>query len=122
LLAKKKCGFQPLKGRSEGTFTNYASLDDKTDGFHYYLIWMKYGYCRATSDAAHLIRERRLTREKAIKLVKKYDGEFPKDYFKFYLDYMQITEKEFWEVMEKWRNKDIWEKVGGKWKLKVQLE
>ncbi len=117
-LAKEKCGFRARKNRSEGTFTNYASLDDKLDGFHYYLMWMKFGICRATSDAGHLIREGRLTREVAIKLVKKYDGEFPKKYFKFFLDYIGLTEKEFWKVIEKWRNRNIFEKVNGKWRVK----
>jgi len=121
-LAKEKCGFTPLEGRSEGTFTNFASLDDKHDGIHYYMMYPKFGICRATSDAAHEIREHRITREQGVELVKKYDGEFPKKYFKEFLEYVNMTEDEFWEVVEKFRNKDIWEKVGGEWKLKTTLE
>lgn len=75
----------------------------------------------APHDAAHEIREHRITREQGVELVKKYDGEFPKKYFKEFLEYATMTEDEFWEVVEKFRNKDIWEKVGGEWKLKTTL-
>lgn len=117
-LAKEKCGYSPIEGRSEGTYTNFASLDDKHDGIHYYMMYPKFGTARATSDAAHEIREHRITREEGIELVKKYDGEFPKKHFKEFLDYIDMSEEEFWEVVEKFRNKDIWEKVDNNWKLK----
>lgn len=44
------------EGRTEGTDTKYASLDDKTDGFHFYLGYIKFGIGRATQDGAHEIR------------------------------------------------------------------
>ena len=62
-LAREKCGFTPLSEMSEGTYTNFASIDDKHDGFHYFMMYPKFGICRATSDAAHEIREGRITRE-----------------------------------------------------------
>ena len=56
-------GFKPNNIRSEGTYTRFASLDDKLDGFHYYLMYIKFGIGRATSDAAHEVREGHITRE-----------------------------------------------------------
>ena len=50
--------------------------------------------------------------------LKKYDGEFPKRYFKDCLDYMGITQEEFFETIEKFRPPHIWKKVNGEWKLK----
>ena len=72
-------------GRSEGTYSKYASLDDAIDGFHYYFMFLKFGIGRATSDAAHEIRDKHITRNEGVKLVRKYDGEFPKKYFKEFL-------------------------------------
>jgi len=118
-FVKEKTGFTPLKGRSEGTYTNFASLDDKHDGIHYFMMFAKFGICRATSDAAHEIREGRITREKGLELVQKYDGEFPKQYFNEFLEDIDMTEEKFWRVVESFINKDIWEQVGDKkWKLK----
>jgi N-acetyl sugar amidotransferase len=110
-------------GRSEGTYTKYASLDDKTDGFHFYLAYIKFGIGRATSDAAHEIRDGHLTREEGVALVHRYDGEFPKKYFKEFLEYLGITEEEFWEVIDFYRliSPHIWEKIGSKWRLKHKV-
>lgn len=108
-------------GRSEGTYSKYASLDDRVDGFHYYLMYAKFGICRATSDAAHEVREGHLTREEAVQLVRKYDGEFPNKHFQEFLEYCNITEEFFWEVMDKWRAEHLWEKVDGEWKLKTKI-
>ena len=33
-------------------------------------------------------------------LVKKYDGEFPKKYFDTFLDYIDITEEVFFQIIE----------------------
>jgi len=110
-------------GRSEGTYSKYASLDDKLDGLHYWLGYIKFGLGRATSDAAHEIRDGHISREEGIALVHRYEGEFPKKYFKESLDYMGISEEKFWETIEKYRigSPHLWEKVDGEWRLKHKV-
>lgn len=117
--AVENTGFKANPERSEGTYSKYASLDDKTDGFHFYLAYIKFGIARATSDSAHEVRDGHLTREDAVALVKRYDGEFPKKYFKEFIEYLGITEAEFWEVIDYYRglSPHIWQKVDGEWKL-----
>ena len=105
-------------GRTEGTYTKYASLDDKIDGLHFYTWFIKTGRGRATDDAAIEVRNKIITRDEAVSLVKKFDGEFPKKYFKDCLNYMEISEKEFFETIEKFRPPHIWKKVNGKWVVK----
>jgi len=121
--AVENTGFKANPGRSEGTYSKYASIDDQTDGFHFYLGFIKFGIGRATSDAAHEIRDGHLTREEGIALVHRYDGEFPKKYFKEFLEYLNITEEEFWEVIDfyRMRSPHLWEKVEGVWQLKHQV-
>lgn len=111
-------GFQANPVRSEGTYSKYASLDDKIDGFHYYLSYIKFGIGRATSDSAHEIRDGHLTREEGVQLVKKFDGEFPAKYFKDFLEYTDISEETFWQIIDSWRSEHLWEKVNNEWKLK----
>lgn len=118
----KNTGLQPNPdGRSEGTYSKYASLDDKTDGFHFYLAFIKFGIGRATSDAAHEIRDGHITREEGVALVRRYDGEFPKKYFKDFLEYLDITEEKFWQIVDSYRFSHLWEKKDGKWYLKYQV-
>lgn len=120
--AQKHTGFTVNEdGRSEGTYSKYASLDDRADGFHYYLAFIKFGIGRATSDAAHEIRDGHITREEGVALVRRYDGEFPKKNFPWFLDYLGITEEHFWKVIDSYRPPHLWEKVNGEWKLKHQV-
>ena len=111
-------GFEANPVRNEGTFSKYASLDDKLDGFHYYLAYIKFGHGRCMSDAAHEIRDGHITREEAVALIKKYDGEFPQKYFQDFLEYCDITESEFHDVIESWRSEHIWLHENDQWKLK----
>ena len=111
-------GFEANPVRNEGTFSKYASLDDKLDGFHFYLAYIKFGHGRCLSDAAHEIRDGHISREEAIALIKKYDGEFPKKYYQEFLEYCDITEQEFNDVIDMWRSDHIWEFKDNEWKLK----
>ena len=106
--AQEKCGFYPNPERNEGTFSKYASLDDKFDGFHFYLAYIKFGIGRATSDSAHEIRDEKIDREEGIALIKKYDGEFPKKYYKEFLDYCSISDETFTQIINSWRSEHIW--------------
>jgi len=119
--ATENTNFEVNPDRTEGTFTKYASLDDKLDGFHYYLSYIKFGIGRTTSDAAHEIRDNNITREEGIELVRRYDGEFPKKYFKEFLEYCNINEDLFFDVINSWRNSTLWSLNGSNWELKYKL-
>jgi len=123
--AVEHTGFQANPdGRSEGTYSKYASLDDRTDGFHYYLGYIKFGLGRTTSDAAHEIRDGHLTREEGVALVHRYDGEFPQKYYQEFLEYLDISDGEFWEVVNHYRSltPHLWENRGGEWVLKHRVK
>lgn len=119
--AAEKTGFRPNSGRTEGTYSKYASLDDKIDGFHYYTAYIKFGIGRATYDAAIEIRNGQINREEGVALVKRFDGEFPRRYFKDVLEYMDISEELFWELINKGRSPHLWKKEDGEWKLRYQV-
>lgn len=110
-------GFTSNKERTEGTYSKYASLDDKLDGFHYYLSFIKFGIGRATSDTAHEIRDGKITREEGISLVRKYDGEFPSKYMREFLEFCNLSENNFFKVIDSWRSSHIWSKISNKWVL-----
>ena len=119
--AVEHAGFEANSERSEGTYSKYASLDDRLDGFHYYLGFVKFGLGRATSDAAHEIRDGHLTREEGVALVRRYDGEFPGKYYDEFLEFIDISQDRFWEVVDSWRTPHLWEELNGEWKLKYQV-
>lgn len=120
--ASTNTGFQANPdGRTEGTYSKYASLDDQLDGFHYYMAFIKFGIGRATSDAAHEIRDGHITRDEGVALVRRFDGEFPNKYFKIFLEYTGISEKKFWEIVDRFRSPHLWKKVNGEWELNYQV-
>lgn len=116
--AAEHTGFQANPERTEGTYSKYASLDDKLDGMHYFMKYIKFGFGRATDDASHEVRDGHITRDEAIALVKRYDGEFPQKYFKDFLAYLDITEEHFWDVANSYRLPHVWHQVGNNWRLK----
>ena len=116
--AKEHCDFeQNPNGRSEGTYTRFSSLDDKLDGQHYFTMFIKFGQGRAMNDANRDIRDGFITREEGLELVRKYDGEFPSEHFDWVLEYMQISESEYWDKINKARSPHLWKLNGDSWKL-----
>ena len=119
--AAKHTGFRPNTERTEGSYSKYSSIDDKIDTFHYYLTFIKFGIGRATYDACQEIRNGKITREEGVNLVKKYDAEFPKKYFKEFLEYIDISEEKFFETIDKFRSPHLWTKEKGEWILNRQI-
>ena len=110
--------FQPRPFRSQGTYSKYNSIDDKIDDFHYYAIYIKFGIGRATYDASQEIRNKHLTREDGMALVKRFDGEFPDKYFNEVMEHIGMKPKKFLELCEQFRSPHLWAKVNGEWKLR----
>ena len=120
--ASENTGFIPNPERTEGTYSKYASLDDKMDGMHYYMRYIKFGLGRCVEDASHEIREGHISREEGISLINKYEGEFPEKYFQDFLNYLDISKEHFWDVVDSWRAPHLWERKGNKWELKNQIK
>jgi len=119
--ATKNTGFQANTERTEGSYSKYSSIDDKIDPFHYYTTLAKFGLGRASYDAAQEIRNKKITREEGVALVKKFDQEFPKKYFKEFLEYIDISEEGFHKRIDEGRSPHLWEKKNGEWILKHQV-
>jgi N-acetyl sugar amidotransferase len=114
-------GFKPNSFRTEGTYSKYNSLDDKIDGLHYYTTYIKFGLGRASSDASQEIRNKHLTREEGVSLVRKFDGEFPAKYFQEIMNFIGMKPEQFLKLCNEFRSPHLWKKEGGEWKLKHQV-
>jgi len=119
--AVEHTGFQARPFRTEGTYSKYNSIDDKIDDLHYYTTHIKFGLGRASYDASQEIRNKHLTREEGIALVRRFDGEYPERYLKEILDYLEIQPEQFRELCDEFRSPHLWEKVGDDWKLRHQV-
>ena len=116
---KKYINFRTANnGRTEGTLTNFDSLDDKIDTLFYYIQYIKFGFGRCIRDASRMIQNKVISRKKALYYVKKYDHEKPSEYFKEQLEYLNLNKKEFNEIVDSHRNSEIWNFKKGKWFLR----
>ena len=123
--------------RTVGTYSKYSSIDDKIDDFHYYTTFIKFGIGRATYDAAQEVRSGDLTREEALPLIQRYDGEFPErwanEIFKYlsidkktfpeayqYFEHPDMNHKYFEALSDKFRSPHLWQYSDNKWSLRHQ--
>jgi N-acetyl sugar amidotransferase len=124
LVIARKYGFKSLDEPREGTYRTYVGIDEKINRLHQYLKVLKFGYGRATDHACEDLRNGRLSREEARKLVKEYDLQpLGKDYIEDICAYLGYSEQEFTELLEQFRNTDIWKKnSNGEWYIPGHLE
>ena len=107
-FASEHTGFKANPERNVGTYSKYASIDDGTDDFHYWLAYAKFGIGRCTSDAAQEVRNGDLTSAEALKLVERYDGEFPSQVrYDLFKDYLGLSDGQFWRVVERFRGPQV---------------
>ena len=117
--AVENTNFKARPFRTQGTYSKYNSIDDKIDDLHYYTTYIKFGIGRATYDASQEVRNKHLTREEAVALVKKFDGEFPDRYFNEIMDYLAIDPDYFrTELADRFRSPHLWNKENGDWRLR----
>jgi N-acetyl sugar amidotransferase len=110
--------FEANTERTEGTFSKYNSIDDRVDGFHYWTGHLKFGIGRCTHEASQEIRHGHITREEAVALVQRYDGEFPKRFFQDFLDYLDMGETEFHDIADSFRSPHLWRRTNEGWELR----
>lgn len=116
----RKFGFKSLEHewKREGYIEDY----DQIDSIGYLLnVWMKYpkfGFARTTDVVGYWIRGGKITKEEGIKLIRENDHKLDQKVLQDFLDFTGYTHKEFWNIVEKFWNRNIFEKVNGKWKLK----
>jgi len=114
-LMIEKYGFETLSYERDRTFNKYDKIEDAANGTHDYLKYLKFGYGRATDDASTEIRHARMTREEGIAKVMKHDKLRPGD-LDFFLNFINITEDEFYRSIENLKDEKIWKKdSNGSW-------
>ncbi len=119
--AVENTGFKARPFRSEGTYSKYASIDDKMDDLFYYTTFIKFGLGRASYDSAQEIRNKHLTRDEAVSLVHKFDGEFPSTYMADVMNYLDMDIEHFIDLCDRFRSPHLWERKDGVWKLRHQV-
>lgn len=105
-----------------GRYRRYTALDSDLQIANQMIKYLKFGFGFATDEACYDIREGRLTREDATLLVKEYDGRCGEKYIDIACNYLGITKDEFWNVVDKYVNRELFFKDSeGKWVPKFDV-
>lgn len=121
-FARDHYGMKISQMRNTGTYTSFGQLDTPLYKLHTYMMYLKFGFGRCLQDACIDIRGGRITREQAVDLVRKYDGEYIEADIPVFLDYYQMTKDEFDAVLDRHVNKELFIKENGIWKPKFIIE
>lgn len=103
-------------GPRTGTY-EYADIDDDFISIHHALKWLKFGFTRDWDNLSLEIRNGRLTRDEAIERVRGLGDRMPYDDIRRLCDYVGISEERFFELVEPFRNPDIWSFRDGAWRI-----
>src|SRR5215813_3216830 len=104
-------GFETFHTTVQGSLVNYENLDNCQTGIHDYFKFLKYGFGRATDLACLHIRRGRLSREDALRLTQRHDGQFPWKYLESRLEDVlrdiDMSLEEFVRICDRFTNKKL---------------
>lgn len=115
---KPRTGWRPETFNSDGSFVNFDSIDDMMDDLDYYMMYIKFGFGRATRQANRMIHWGRMSRDEAIEKVHGYDGMPPVRYLSAIQKYLRVDNNEYWSIVDQHRNPEVWERKDGVWHLR----
>ena len=120
----KRFGFRHLghEYAREGSLDNYDQIDNLAYLLNPYLKYLKYGHSIATDNASRWIRYGIKNREEMIPLVEETDKKLDQGIIDSFCDFIKISHKEFWSIMDQWYNRDLFEQDSdGVWHPKFQV-
>ena len=110
-------GFQVRAAGPKTGYYNYADIDDDFISIHHWLKWYKFGLTRLFDNLALEIRNQRLTRNDAIAIIRESGEQTPHDDIEHLCQFLEISIAHFYEIIEPFRNLEIWQHVQGTWTI-----
>jgi hypothetical protein len=120
----KQYGFRDLthEWHREGYIEDY----DQIDSIAYLMnVWMKYpkfGFARVTDVVGYWIRSGKISREQGASLIKSHDHKLDQRVLDDFLKFTGYSDKELWDRVEKFWNRNLFSKESGTWVPKTVIE
>lgn len=119
-MVAKRYGFKDLhhEWKREGCIEDYGQIDSLAYFVHLWMKYPKFGFSRTTDIASRWVRKGKITREEAKRLVMEHDHRLDQRSMDDFISFMGYKPRQFWDIVERFWNPEIFEKVDGLWKLK----
>jgi len=118
LAAAKAHGFRASPAGARTGYYDYADIDDDFISIHHWLKWYKFGFTRLFDNLALEIRNGRMTRERAIAVIREAGDETPRADIEKFCAFVGITVDRFFEICERFRNPAVWTREAGLWRVR----
>ncbi|MEQ1760506.1 MAG: N-acetyl sugar amidotransferase [Vicinamibacterales bacterium] len=104
-----------------GDLWGVSCLDEDFSIVNQYLKYLKLGFGRVTDQVCEAVNAGTMRREEGLELVRQFDGRCDESFIRRFCAYLEITEDEFRDVAERFRNHDLWKRaVNDEWHLASQ--
>jgi N-acetyl sugar amidotransferase len=107
-----------FRARDEGAKVghwNYVNIDDDFIAIHHHPKWHKFGITRSWDTLSIEIRHGRMDRERAISHLRERGDETPWDDIPRFCEYVGMPVRDYFAVLEGFRNRDIWSRRDDRW-------
>jgi N-acetyl sugar amidotransferase len=109
-----------FEARPEGArvgHLDFVNVDDDMIGVHHHPKWHKFGITRSFDTLSVEIRAGRMSRDEAIAHLARRGDETPWDDIRVFCGYLGITIGAYFEILERFRNRSIWSRSDGRWRI-----
>ncbi len=116
----RRYGFRDLthEWKREGCIEDFEQIDSIGYVFNFWLKYPKFGFQRTSDIASRRVREGKISLSEAKKLIMEHDHKLDQRALDDFISFLGYTPKQFWDITEKFWNRDIFEKVDEIWHLK----
>jgi len=116
----KRYGFRDLahEWKREGCIEDFEQIDSIAYMVHLWMKYPKFGFQRVSDIVSRRVREGELSLPEAKRLIMECDHKLDQRAMEDFINFLGYTPKQFWDIVEKFWNRNIFEKVDETWKLK----
>jgi len=120
LEVAKRYGFRDLtyEWKREGCVEDFEQIDSMGYMVHLWMKYPKFGFQRTSDIVSRRLREERLSLPEAKELIMLNDHKLDRRAMEDFISFLGYTPKQFWEIVDKFWNREIFEKVDDAWRLK----
>ena len=104
--------FRPLDGPVTDDPNGTSSIDDCFMTVNHLVKYFKFGFGRATDIFSLMVRAGVMTRDEAIPLVQKHDGQCPDEDIEGFCTYIGIETDEFWSIVRRFADPRLFDLSG----------
>ncbi len=117
LAVAEKHGFKRSANGVKTGLYDYTDIDCDFISVHHFLKWYKFGFTRLFDNLSLEIRNGRISRGQALEVLKQKGTQRPVEDIKKLCRFTGMTGHEFYAIAEKFRNREIWHREKGVWKI-----